>query len=120
MLIPIPSRNLAIAAAAARGLAQNTIAEDRKAIENKSFELLRDGAVHNGLSVTPEREKEMREMVARDVEHSMEGHPSNAVVERLSTMLAMAEYLEVCKFDDTCVVDHAEFEIIKEHLPIGK
>lgn len=113
MQISIPTGDCRIAVAAATKATQEQAAADRQTIWDRSFEALKGGAVHNGLNVDAAREKEMREMVDRDIEHVMGGHPS---VNRLEVLLTYSQMLDRNE-SGTTTIDEQDFFLLKDYLP---
>lgn len=113
MQIHIPAGDCRVAVDAAKKAAEGRAAEDRQILWDRSFEALKGGAIHNGVTVDAAREKEMREMTDRDVAHVMEKHPS---VERLEILLL---YQQMLDRNDSCtvVLDVQDFYLLKDHLP---
>jgi hypothetical protein len=120
MLIPVSAGALRTACAALIEANKEQLEGDKAKLAERSYDQLRAGAVHNGTSVTPEREKEMREMVGRDVEHMLDGHPSKEIIEHCNVMLAAATYVypgeDTEKYDEV-VIDMQEFQLLSPHLP---
>ena len=115
MFVPVPVRDCRAAIAAAIEAANKTIESDRAAYTERSFDQLHSGAVHNGLKPSESDLAKMREMVANDVEHSMDGHPQKGVINHLNSMVEMLDYYD--DEDDETIVDLAEFQVLKPHLP---
>jgi hypothetical protein len=63
--------------------------------------------------VNAAREAEMREMVARDVEHMMTQHPGNEMLQVLNNYVDMLAYHR----GDDVVIDDSDFSLLKSHLP---
>lgn len=118
MFIPVPIRDCRTAVTAALATVQAKIAEDRKLHRDNAFNQLHDGAVHNGLDVTPARRKEMEEMVERDIEHMMERHPGHDTVKVFENHLAMLTYVEAGGEENYVVLDDQDFHMLAAHLPV--
>lgn len=112
MQIRVSSRNCRAAVGAAVLAFETKIAEDRKRITEETFEALRDGAVHNGLHVDAAREKEMREMTDRDVEHMMQRHQGVGLLVVLNNFIEMLAYHQ----GDDIVIDDSDFNLLKPYL----
>lgn len=92
------------------------LAADRATLSEKSLEALRTGAEHNGLDVNAARLQEMKDMVERDVAHSMSRHPANDTLEVLKNFSDMLSFHQ----DSGVVIDDQDFHLLKKHLPEAK
>lgn len=120
MFIPLSLGNLRIAICGARKAAEQKFEEDKVKFSEVAFQQLHDGAVHNGLKPSESDLQNMRDMVARDVEHGMESHESTGLLEHFASMLEMADYYETHDEDADCVmISSDEFRVLKDHLNGG-
>lgn len=113
MQIRVPTRDCRIAVGRALIEAQGQLTKEHEEFKENSFNALKTGAVHNGLDVTPAREKEMREMVDRDLEHIMESHP---LKDRLQVLEMQSKMLLYTKEFDVAL-DEQDFHVLHKHLP---
>jgi hypothetical protein len=115
MLIPLSIGSLRTAAAACIIEQQEQLDSDKAKLAERSYANLHAGAAHNGMTITTERDKEMRDMAARDVDHIMGDHPSKEIIDHVELMLAAADFVE----PDTneVVIDTEEFKLLQKHLP---
>jgi hypothetical protein len=113
MQVRIPTRDCRAAVGAALVALEAKVAKDRQTIWDRSFNSLKEGAVHNGLVMGPGREQEMREMVDRDIEHMMKSHPGVEVAQQLTNYIDMLAYHK----GDDVVLDDGDFFLLKPHLP---
>lgn len=113
MQISVPTGDCRVAVAAATKAIKEQAAADRQTIWDRSFEALKNGATHNGVNVDAAREKEMREMVDRDIEHMMEQHPS---VNKLEVLLTYSQMLDKNESAAT-TLDLQDFYLLKDYLP---
>lgn len=113
MLISIPSRDCRLAIAAAIIAGKQRFEEDKAKFSEQAYQQLRGGAEHNGMKVDDARDKEMREMVDRDVEHMLEQHP----VKQTLDVLKLMERMLSRNIEDFVVIDDADFNMLEEYLP---
>ncbi len=113
MQIRVSTGNCRLAVGAALVALEGKIKEFGDKHREGAYEALKAGAIHNGLDVNEAREKEMREMVDRDLEHMMEKHPAHETVSVLKNFVDMLAY----HHGDTIVIDDQDFHLLKEHLP---
>lgn len=116
MQIRVSSRNCRAAVGKAVIAVQEKVEADKQRISEEAYTNLHDGAVHNGLLVDEARKKEMREMVARDVEHMMQRHAGFQTLDVLKNFTDMLAYHQ----GDDIVIDDQDFHLLKEYLTAGE
>lgn len=114
MFISISTRNCSVAIGKAIEAAQERLASDKVKFSEQSYDALRGGAEHNGMKIDAAREQEMRDMVARDIEHALEQHP---VKQTLQVLELLERMLKRNDDPDTVVIDDADFSMLEEFLP---
>ena len=118
MFIPVSIRDCRTAIGAAIAAEEAKIAKDTEDFKANSYQRLHDGAVHNGLTPSATELENMRAMVARDVDHAMEGHPGHVVLKVLKNYEAMLAYAAgVDDGNDETVISDEDFSLLGEYLP---
>lgn len=115
MQIRVSTRDCRVAVGAALTGLEAKLESDKQAFSERSYDALLTGAEHNGLIVNDARRTEMREMVARDVEHAMKSHPAMEMIEVLKNYVDMLSYHRGHDID----IDDQDFNLLKAHLPAG-
>ncbi len=113
MYISIPTGDCRAAIGKAIIAGEGRIAEDTVRLKDQAYAQLRGGAEHNGIKVDDAREKEMRDMVDRDVEHMLESHPAKQTLEVLKLLNRMLDR----NLEDFVVLDDADFSMLEDYLP---
>lgn len=116
MQIRVSSGDCRAAVTAATQAIVDILTADRATLSEKSLEALRTGAEHNGLDVNAARLQEMKEMVERDVDHTMGRHPANETLEVLKNFSDMLSFHQAADV----VIDDQDFHLLKKHLPEAK
>src|SRR6185436_339559 len=113
MYISIPARDCSAAIGKAILAGEERLNADKAQLSDTAYIARRGGAEHNGMTVTPAREQEMREMVERDVDHMAEGHP----VQETLKVLRLLERMLVRNHDHLVTIDDADFSLLEKYLP---
>jgi hypothetical protein len=116
MQVRISTRDCRVAVGAALVALEAKVAKDRQTIWDRSFNSLKEGAIHNGLVMGPAREQEMREMTDRDIEHMMKSHPGVEVAQQLANYVDMLAYHK----GDEVVLDDGDFSLLQPYLPAAE
>ena len=86
--------------------------EDQQTIGDNAYQAIHDGAVHNGLKPTLDDLQKMRDMANRDVEHMMDSHPANELIEQVGVYINMLDYNR----DTDIALDATSFRLIGKYL----
>src|SRR6478736_1521435 len=92
MQIRVPTGSCRTAVGAAIVALEAALKDFKARAHEQCYNSLYEGAVHNGLVVNDARKQEMRAMADRDVEHMLEGHPSNDTMRVLQNFVDMLAY----------------------------
>ena len=113
MFVVVSTGDCRVAIKAALKDLEAKLASDKEQLRVRSFSHLSEGARHNGLTITPEHDKEMREMVDRDIDHAAQNHPATELLGQLAIYQKMVGY----DTDGHMALDPQSFELLHKHLP---